>query len=166
MKMHFHCKRPYCVSNLAAECTSIHVAHNMEDAPNIKDGVLTINEDNRLLGPNFASGRVSAKKRKQYFSKESNLRAYHFTPEFVYTFSLHNNVIVLPTYDIDLGVSRFNIGKHMNGQPVDMSTFFVKGYDPSSVDPLTSLHMPSNYLWRVEAWSENLLRSQSGALAK
>eukprot|EP01068_Selenidium_serpulae_P014646 Selendium_serpulae@DN6121_c0_g1_i12.p1 len=164
-KMNIDGKHPFIVSPLASACQNLHVAdpeipHSPYSTPPDIVRDQAIPEQTTLLGGEFSKSIVTAQKRRRILSDLSLLREFWFDPKFVYTFDFYQHLFNLATYDFKIGVGNVSLVKYMNGQPIEINAFVDPGLDLDGDRAKSSesqVDSGKSYLWRIEAWQENLL---------
>ncbi len=77
-----------------------------------------LEEDMSLLGKKFDG--MSNKRRRAYFSKLSNLEKQFYDPNLVYTFDLYQHIIHLSTFNIDIGMIKYDLLKFLDSKPFQL----------------------------------------------
>jgi len=103
-------------------------------------------EDCSVFGGIFAEGDdVSVSRRKRLFSNPAKCQNYTYDTETVYTFEFYQNLFDAQSYALDLGFTKINISRILNGQPIQWLGKLKDG----------------RYLWSFQIWHEKLLQNGS-----
>ena len=101
----------------------------------------SISEHCEVFGGPFQSGRVTARERKRILSKRGG--DFTFDTESVHTFDFFQHILIPDEYCLNLSVSKIDLTKILDGQPVQLMAKERGGEGRS--------------LWNFQLWHEKLL---------
>lgn len=114
-------------------------------------------EDVRLMEPALTAadgGPAPAATRKRYFSSKSARQGRVFNTEHVYTFYLYQHLVDISEYDLHM-VKRFDLSRHLDGQPMSFMLKHVLQPDTSAA---------GQYLFNFQIWHQKLLQRSAQQL--
>ena len=117
------------------------------DRPGNEPEITCLNppEDLSILGGYFKERTVAASKRKSFLANPKRAKKYFFDTESVYTFDFYQSILDVKTYSLDLGFTKVNLAKRLDGQPIQILSKTRSG----------------KYLWSFQVWHEKLLKNHS-----
>ncbi len=117
------------------------------DRPGNEPEITSLNppEDLSILGGYFRERKVAASKRKSFLANPKRAKKYFYDTESVYTFDFYQSILDVKTYSLDLGFTKINLAKRLDGQPIQILSKTRNG----------------KYLWSFQVWHEKLLKNHS-----